>query len=74
MSQLVPYHLFNGEQDESLMFATMFDYQNEYSKPVMLTNIVFEQNIFYEFYMMQYEEMRILTRLARNQIHVNGAN
>ncbi|XP_022114815.2 transcription factor kayak isoform X2 [Pieris rapae] len=35
MSQLVPYHLFNGEQDESLMFATMFDYQNEYSKPVL---------------------------------------
>lgn len=34
MSQLVPYHLLNSEQDDSLMFATMFDYQNEeYNKP-----------------------------------------
>ncbi|CAK1552298.1 unnamed protein product [Leptosia nina] len=36
MSQLVPYHLLSGEQDDSLMFATMFDYQNEeYSKPTV---------------------------------------
>ncbi|XP_045453357.1 transcription factor kayak isoform X2 [Melitaea cinxia] len=33
MSQLVPYHL-SSEQDDSLMFATMFDYQIEdYNKP-----------------------------------------
>ncbi|XP_068619060.1 transcription factor kayak isoform X2 [Battus philenor] len=36
MSQLVPYHLLSGEQDDSLMFATMFDYQtDEYNKPVL---------------------------------------
>ncbi|CAG4986384.1 unnamed protein product [Colias eurytheme] len=35
MSQLVPYHLLSGEQDDSLMFATMFEYQNDdYAKPV----------------------------------------
>lgn len=34
MSQLVPYQLPNSEQDDSLMFATMFDYQIEdYNKP-----------------------------------------
>ncbi|CAB3246188.1 unnamed protein product [Arctia plantaginis] len=39
MSQLVPYHLNNSEQDEGLMFATMFDYQtDEYRKPVDLIN------------------------------------
>ncbi|CAG4931576.1 unnamed protein product [Parnassius apollo] len=39
MSQLVPYHLVSGEQDDSLMFATMFDYQtDEYNKPVDLIN------------------------------------
>lgn len=38
MSQLVPYHLYNGEQDDSLMFATMFDYQaDEYKKPMVST-------------------------------------
>ncbi|XP_063831462.1 transcription factor kayak isoform X2 [Ostrinia nubilalis] len=38
MSQLVPYHI-SGEQDDSLMFATMFDYQtDEYNKP-MLANL-----------------------------------
>ncbi|XP_045503027.1 transcription factor kayak isoform X2 [Colias croceus] len=36
MSQLVPYHLLSGEQDDSLMFATMFEYQNDdYAKPVL---------------------------------------
>ncbi|XP_030032703.1 transcription factor kayak isoform X2 [Manduca sexta] len=36
MSQLVPYHLLSGEQDDSLMFATMFDYQaDEYAKPIL---------------------------------------
>ncbi|CAH1637629.1 unnamed protein product [Spodoptera littoralis] len=39
MSQLVPYHLYSSEQDDSLMFATMFDYQaDEYKKP-MLANL-----------------------------------
>lgn len=34
MSQLVPYQLLNSEQDDGLMFATMFDYQmDEYNKP-----------------------------------------
>lgn len=38
MSQLVPYHLTSSEQDDSLMFATMFEYQNDdynYNKPVV---------------------------------------
>ncbi|XP_041969953.1 transcription factor kayak isoform X2 [Aricia agestis] len=37
MSRLVPYHLSTGEQDDdSLMFATMFDYQtDEYNKPTL---------------------------------------
>ncbi|XP_038206508.1 transcription factor kayak isoform X2 [Zerene cesonia] len=36
MSQLVPYHLLSSEQDDSLMFATMFEYQNDdYAKPVL---------------------------------------
>ncbi|KAL0819804.1 hypothetical protein ABMA28_007837 [Loxostege sticticalis] len=35
MSQLVPYQI-SGEQDDSLMFATMFDYQtDDYNKPVL---------------------------------------
>ncbi|XP_013192177.1 transcription factor kayak isoform X2 [Amyelois transitella] len=35
MSQLVPFN-FNGEQDDSLMFATMFEYQtDDYNKPVL---------------------------------------
>lgn len=39
MSQQVPYHLYSSEQDDSLMFATMFDYQtDEYKKP-MLANL-----------------------------------
>ncbi|XP_023954926.1 transcription factor kayak isoform X2 [Bicyclus anynana] len=34
MSQLVPYHLLSSEQDDSLMFATMFEYQmDDYNKP-----------------------------------------
>lgn len=34
MSQLVPYHIISSEQDDSLMFATMFDYQmDDYNKP-----------------------------------------
>ncbi|KPI92431.1 hypothetical protein RR46_13652 [Papilio xuthus] len=43
MSQLVPYHLLSSEQDDSLMFATMFDYQtDEYNKPVRFPYLVFE--------------------------------
>ncbi|XP_075983113.1 transcription factor kayak isoform X2 [Anticarsia gemmatalis] len=39
MSQLVPYHLTHSEQDDSLMFATMFEYQtDDYRKP-MLANL-----------------------------------
>ncbi|XP_073950630.1 transcription factor kayak isoform X2 [Choristoneura fumiferana] len=36
MSQLVPYHYHSSEQDDSLMFATMFEYHtDEYAKPVL---------------------------------------
>ncbi|CAH2045719.1 unnamed protein product, partial [Iphiclides podalirius] len=41
---LVPYHL-SGEQDDSLMFATMFDYQtDEYNKPVPVVTMDWSQN------------------------------
>lgn len=46
MSQLVPYHLISSEQDDSLMFATMFDYQaDDYKKPM----VSFEAINFYQF-------------------------
>ncbi|CAH0728266.1 unnamed protein product, partial [Brenthis ino] len=43
MSQLVPYQLLNSEQDDSLMFATMFDYQIEdYNKAKIPNAFVLE--------------------------------
>ncbi|XP_050672027.1 transcription factor kayak isoform X2 [Leptidea sinapis] len=39
MSQLVPYHLLSSDQDDSLMFATMFDYQNEDHAKSTLANL-----------------------------------
>lgn len=46
MSQLVPYHL-SSEQDDSLMFATMFDYQIEdYNKPKVSDLSLSRQRVF----------------------------